>query len=708
MFEDTNLPIAGHRGRRRQGRGLCAGDAPGHLDGRLRHHHGQHQCDGRRGLGGVANNGTSSVSLTGTPAAINATLANATGIVYRGLLNYNNYSTDRNPDVDESLVVTVDDLGNVGSGGAKQDSRTIAISVLQANDGPSITSPGPQTLDEDNRNFYLPLIVSDVDADESPVDPKRAVTVVLKLTDGAGNPISTAGTLTVRTDVPNGLDPTAGTGNGTLTGNGTALVTITGSPVKITETLRDATGLNYLPPADYNGSLQLVASVEDHGNSGGGASLTQTVTIPILVNPVNDPPVVTVPAGPHVLAEGPGQSLPIYGIGVTDVDAAATPPGYVVVTLSIPANQGSLAVLAGVTGGVPGSRITGNGTRSITLTGTPAEINETLRLPRGVTYTVPDEDFNNNRAGGDVILTVFATDEGRTGSGLVTTDTETLAITVTPVNDLPVLTLPGLQTLNEGPGAARAITGIQVARRGLRGVGCGRPDRRSGHPRRPRRAERGHGGHRRRDQHHGNGTNAITLTGRIAQINATLAAAMGVTYTVPNGDFNSLNNGGSVMLTVSTNDQGKTGAAAAFPSRAWWPLWSTPINDDPVITAPAPTQAAAIVVDEDQSVVFSAANNTLIAVADVDLAESADNSMNVTIVANNGTFTLFTTAGLVIHSGDGTSDSSMTFRGSAAAVNAALDGATFTPTANFNGPTTLQITVNDRGNTGGGPVAEST
>ena len=141
---------------------------------------------------------------------------------------------------------------------------------------------------------------------------------------------------------------------------------------------------------------------------------------------------------------------------------AATPPGYVVVTLSIPANQGSLAVLAGVTGGVPGSRITGNGSRSITLTGTPAEINETLRLPRGITYTVPDEDFNNNRAGGDVILTVFATDEGRTGSGLVTTDTETLAITVTPVNDLPVLTLPGLQTLNEGPGATRAITGIQV------------------------------------------------------------------------------------------------------------------------------------------------------------------------------------------------------------------------------------------------------
>ena len=137
------------------------------------------------------------------------------------------------------------------------------------------------------------------------------------------------------------------------------------------------------------------------------------------------------------------------------------------------------------------------------------------------------------------------------------------------------------------------------------------------------------------------------MTGRIAQINATLAAATGVTYTVPNGDFNSLNNGGSVILTVSTNDQGRTGAARGVPVTGVVPIVVNAINDDPVITAPASTQAAAIVVDEDQSVVFSAANNTLIAVADVDLAESADNSMNVTIVANNGTFTLFTTAGLV-------------------------------------------------------------
>jgi len=65
-------------------------------------------------------------------------------------------------------------------------------------------------------------------------------------------------------------------------------------------------------------------------HSGGGASLSQTVTIPITVNAVNDAPVVTVPSprpvGRYALDEGLGRSLMISGVGVTDVDAGATLP----------------------------------------------------------------------------------------------------------------------------------------------------------------------------------------------------------------------------------------------------------------------------------------------------------------------------------------------------------------------------------------------
>ena len=50
----------------------------------------------------------------------------------------------------------------------------------------------------------------------------------------------------------------------------------------------------------------------------------------------------------------------------------------------------------------------------------------------------------------------------------------------------------------------------------------------------------------------------------------------------------------------------------------------------------------------------------------------------------------------------------MTFRGTLANVNAALNGMTFTPTPAFSGAASLTITSNDLGNTGtGGPLSDT-
>ena len=50
----------------------------------------------------------------------------------------------------------------------------------------------------------------------------------------------------------------------------------------------------------------------------------------------------------------------------------------------------------------------------------------------------------------------------------------------------------------------------------------------------------------------------------------------------------------------------------------------------------------------------------------------------------------------------------MTFQGTIAAINAALDGMSFAPTANYNGAATLTIVTNDLGNTGaGGPLTDT-
>src|SRR5207344_2069342 len=91
--------------------------------------------------------------------------------------------------------------------------------------------------------------------------------------------------------------------------------------------------------------------------------------------------------------------------------------------------SGTLTVIAG-----PG--VTGNGSASVAITGTAAQINAALA---GLAYT-GNPDFN----GADT-LTV-ATDDG------TAVDTDTIAITVTPVtpvNAPPINTVPGAQSVAE-------------------------------------------------------------------------------------------------------------------------------------------------------------------------------------------------------------------------------------------------------------------
>lgn len=49
----------------------------------------------------------------------------------------------------------------------------------------------------------------------------------------------------------------------------------------------------------------------------------------------------------------------------------------------------------------------------------------------------------------------------------------------------------------------------------------------------------------------------------------------------------------------------------------------------------------------------------------------------------------------------------MTFEGTAAAINAALNGASFAPTASYSGDATVALVTNDLGNTGGGALSDS-
>ncbi len=63
--------------------------------------------------------------------------------------------------------------------------------------------------------------------------------------------------------------------------------------------------------------------------------------------------------------------------------------------------------------------------------------------------------------------------------------------------------------------------------------------------------------------------------------------------------------------------------------------------------------------------------------------------------------------GITFTAGDGSDDPTMTFRGTIAQINNALDGLVFEPTPGFIGTATLQIVTDDLGNTGpGGPQSD--
>ena len=112
-----------------------------------------------------------------------------------------------------------------------------------------------------------------------------------------------------------------------------------------------------------------------------------------------------------------------------------------------------------------------------------------------------------------------------------------------------------------------------------------------------------------------------------------------------------------------------------------------PVNDAPVNSVPGPQTVA-----EDTTLVFSVAGGNAISVSDVDIGNQPD--MRITLTTVNGRLNLSGTNGLTFYSGANGS-ATMTFQGRLTAINAALDGLTFTPDLNFTGATSLTITSFD-------------
>ena len=157
------------------------------------------------------------------------------------------------------------------------------------------------------------------------------------------------------------------------------------------------------------------------------------------VTPVNDAPVLTMPSWPVAT---PAVATALTGMSIADVDAGT---GVIAVSLSV--THGTLSLSGS------GLSIAGNGTGSLSVTGTLADIN--AALASDLYYTSP-EGFENNAAS----LTVTVDDQGLSGSGGAQTDTESVNITVN--NIAPILDPAALTAIEQDtPGSS--IAGDSVA-----------------------------------------------------------------------------------------------------------------------------------------------------------------------------------------------------------------------------------------------------
>jgi len=108
--------------------------------------------------------------------------------------------------------------------------------------------------------------------------------------------------------------------------------------------------------------------------------------------------------------------------------------------------------------------------------------------------------------------------------------------------------------------------------------------------------------------------------------------------------------------------------------------------------SPVISLSGAQTTNEDTNLVFSTADGNAITISE---ADAGAGTPEVTLTVTDGTLTLGGTAGLTFASGDGAADTTMTFRGTVAAINAALNGLTYTPTSNYNGGSTLTLSSLD-------------
>ncbi len=170
---------------------------------------------------------------------------------------------------------------------------------------------------------------------------------------------------------------------------------------------------------------------------------------------------------------------------------------------------------------------------------------------------------------------------------------------------------------------------------------------------------------------------------------ATTAAVQALVRRI--GFSNSSETPGATARTISFGLTDGDGGTSATVTKS---VAVVDVNDAPVNTVPGQQTSV-----NGADVIFNTANGNVVSIADVDAGTGV---VRVTLTVTSGTLTLSGTTGLTFTVGDGTGDTTMTFTGTVAAINTALQGLRFTQAAGNTANVTLTITTNDLGLTGTG------
>ena len=600
-------------------------------------------------------NDSGTLTLSGTEAEINAAL---TTLTYQGALNFTGS--------DILTMVSTDSAGTPLS-----DTDTVAITVTAVNDAPTITNLAGDSLayaegdgavvidqgadalvaDVDSTNFDTGMLTVSIPTGNVPVED---VLSIRNQGMGVGQIGVSGSNVTYGGVIIGTFTGGAGGNNLVITFNGNA------TPSAVTALVNNITYEDINTDSPTEGGLTIRFVLTD-----GDGESSANYDVSAYVSAVNDAPVNSVPGAQTVAEDTP---LTISGLSVNDVDGNLS-------TTQLTVTNGTLTVsLAG------GATISAgaNGSGTLTLSGTQAEINAALAT---LTY-----QGTLNFTGGDT-LTMVSTDS----AGTPLSDTDTVSITVTAVNDAPVITplAPDVTFVENGAAQVIDATGtitdvdstnfdtgvmtVSVTQNGSVddrlvvgnfGTGPGQVGT-SG-------STVTYGGvviGTFTGGSSGSDPLVITFNG-----NATPAAVQEVYRSI---QFDNVSENPSTATRQITFDLTDGDGGTATPQTKL--VYVQAANDAPVNTVPGAQTVA-----EDMPATITGLN-----VTDVD-----GNLSTTQLTVTNGTLTVSLAGGATISAGANGSGT-LTLSGTEAQVNAALATLTYQGTLNFTGSDTLTVTSTD-------------